>query len=203
MPASRLARAMRAVAPPCFPSSPGALAPSLLALSFFALVASACSCRRGRPAAHRTRRRSALRRCRAPRVGRRERAPTRRHCPATHHHAAHHRCGSRSPCCWLGVRGARRWRGVHRSDQRGESLRRRGIGTLLLQHIIAEARLCGERSVVLNTQRDVPWNGPWYERHRFAVVPRGSWSPALEAHIGRRRVRLRDSAASERSLLGQ
>lgn len=57
---------------------------------------------------------------------------------------------------------------------------REGIGTRLLLQIIERARAAGEPSIVLNTETDVPWNGPWYERHGFRPIPRASWSPALE-----------------------
>lgn len=56
-----------------------------------------------------------------------------------------------------------------------------GVGTALLRRVIDEARRAGEGSVVLNTQSDVAWNRPWYERHGFAVVPRAAWSEALLA----------------------
>lgn len=56
---------------------------------------------------------------------------------------------------------------------------RRGIGAALLAHVLEVARARGARSVVLNTQRDVPWNAPWYARFGFEVVPEHGWSPAL------------------------
>jgi len=55
----------------------------------------------------------------------------------------------------------------------------RGIGTALLDDVIARARADGEASVVLNTQSDVSWNRPWYERHGFGVVEPEDWTPAL------------------------
>ena len=56
---------------------------------------------------------------------------------------------------------------------------RRGIGTALLRAAIAEAAARGEPALVLNTQVDVAWNRPWYERHGFAVVPAGEWTVAM------------------------
>lgn len=56
---------------------------------------------------------------------------------------------------------------------------RKGIGTALLSHAIAQARARGAPSVVLNTERDRPWNAPWYARHGFVVVPEDQWSPGL------------------------
>ena len=57
---------------------------------------------------------------------------------------------------------------------------RRGIGTRLLLAVIERARAAGEPSIVLNTETDVPWNGPWYERHGFRQIPLESWTPGLE-----------------------
>ncbi len=58
---------------------------------------------------------------------------------------------------------------------------RKGIGTALLTHALDQARARGAPSVVLNTERDRPWNAPWYARHGFAVVPEAQWSPELRA----------------------
>ena len=56
-----------------------------------------------------------------------------------------------------------------------------GVGTALLRHVLAAARRGDEASMVLNTQADVAWNRPWYERHGFVVVPPSEWSEALHA----------------------
>lgn len=56
---------------------------------------------------------------------------------------------------------------------------RRRIGSILLRTVLAEADEVGEPSIVLNTQADVPWNRPWYEKWGFVVVPRDAWSDAL------------------------
>lgn len=53
---------------------------------------------------------------------------------------------------------------------------RSGVGTEILEHVITTARNDGEPSIVLNTQRDVPWNKPWYERHGFVVVDETDWN---------------------------
>lgn len=58
---------------------------------------------------------------------------------------------------------------------------RRGIGGALLAHAVEVARAQGATSVVLNTERDVPWNAPWYARLGFEIVPEPDWSPALRA----------------------
>ena len=53
---------------------------------------------------------------------------------------------------------------------------RAGVGTKLLNTIVDAVRSAGHRSIVLNTQADVPWNQPWYERHGFVVVPPEEWT---------------------------
>jgi predicted N-acetyltransferase YhbS len=55
----------------------------------------------------------------------------------------------------------------------------RGIGTKLLNTIIDSVHSAGHRSIVLNTQADVPWNQPWYERHGFVVVPPEEWTAGM------------------------
>ncbi|WNV84347.1 GNAT family N-acetyltransferase [Umezawaea sp. Da 62-37] len=47
---------------------------------------------------------------------------------------------------------------------------RRGIGRSLLDHVDGWARERGFPAVTLTTFRDVPWNGPYYERLGFAQV---------------------------------
>jgi predicted N-acetyltransferase YhbS len=52
----------------------------------------------------------------------------------------------------------------------------RGIGAALLKTVAASARGMGYRSVVLNTQNDVAWNRPWYERLGYVVVKPADWT---------------------------
>ena len=54
-----------------------------------------------------------------------------------------------------------------------------GAGTALLKAVIANARMRHEASMVLNTQRDVPWNAPWYAKHGFEVIDEAALSEAL------------------------
>ena len=56
---------------------------------------------------------------------------------------------------------------------------REGAGTALLRALIASARARDEKSIVLNTQSDVPWNAPWYAKHGFVLVPEADWSEPL------------------------
>ncbi len=56
---------------------------------------------------------------------------------------------------------------------------RRGIGGALLEAVCAEAAADGRGRVTLTTFRDLPWNGPWYERRGFMVLPAVEWGPGL------------------------
>ena len=47
---------------------------------------------------------------------------------------------------------------------------RRGTGTRLLEAAHAAVALQGGAEVTLTTYADVPWNGPWYARHGYAVL---------------------------------
>ena len=47
---------------------------------------------------------------------------------------------------------------------------RRGVGATLLTAVHAEVALRGGTEVTLMTYADVPWNGPWYARHGYAVL---------------------------------
>jgi GNAT superfamily N-acetyltransferase len=50
-----------------------------------------------------------------------------------------------------------------------------GYGGALLTEAIDRCRRVGRSAIVLNTQTDVPWNRPWYERFGFVVVPKSDW----------------------------
>jgi GNAT superfamily N-acetyltransferase len=58
---------------------------------------------------------------------------------------------------------------------------RRGLGTRLVKHVCRWAAAAGFQSVTLNTDRDVPWNAPFYARLGFEIVPHEALSPALRA----------------------
>ena len=55
----------------------------------------------------------------------------------------------------------------------------RGIGTRLLDAVLAAATRAGTAAVTLTTFRDVPWNAPWYARRGFRVVRPQEWGPEL------------------------
>ena len=56
---------------------------------------------------------------------------------------------------------------------------RRGLGRRLVDEACAFAAAEGARAVTLSTFREVPWNGPFYEKSGFHDVPRNQWTPAL------------------------
>jgi predicted N-acetyltransferase YhbS len=58
-----------------------------------------------------------------------------------------------------------------------------GIGSALMRKVIDDATQAGEPTIVLNTQADVAWNQPWYERFGFELVPPDSWTPTMQAIV--------------------
>jgi GNAT superfamily N-acetyltransferase len=63
---------------------------------------------------------------------------------------------------------------------------RAGLGRALVEAVAAWAGEAGYSAITLATYRDVPWNGPFYARCGFAVLPRWRWTPGL------RRIRRRE-----------
>ncbi|CAB3863541.1 GNAT family N-acetyltransferase [Achromobacter pulmonis] len=60
----------------------------------------------------------------------------------------------------------------------------RGLGRDLLRTVIAHARGAGiYRGVVLTTDRELPWNAPFYRRQGFAEVPAPQLAPGLRARL--------------------
>jgi GNAT superfamily N-acetyltransferase len=57
----------------------------------------------------------------------------------------------------------------------------RGLGSALLDAVCSWARETGSPAVTLRTFRDVPWNGPFYQRRGFRVVESSQLS---EQHVG-------------------
>lgn len=64
----------------------------------------------------------------------------------------------------------------------------RGIGRLLIDEVCRWAVAQGYDALTLTTFSDVPWNGPYYARLGFEVLPADRWGPELETI--RRRERL-------------
>lgn len=46
----------------------------------------------------------------------------------------------------------------------------KGLGTLLLRHVIDWARKAGYAALTLTTYNDVPWNAPFYARMGFRIL---------------------------------
>lgn len=57
----------------------------------------------------------------------------------------------------------------------------RGVGTALIEAVVGWARRRGGESLTLSTFRDVPFNGPFYERRGFVTVPDGELGERFEA----------------------
>ena len=66
---------------------------------------------------------------------------------------------------------------------------RKGLGTRLLDAVVASARAAGLPAVTLSTFRDVAWNGPWYHRYGFRAFGEDELTPGL------REVRRREAAS--------
>ncbi|MEQ1786450.1 MAG: GNAT family N-acetyltransferase, partial [Acidimicrobiales bacterium] len=61
----------------------------------------------------------------------------------------------------------------------------RGIGTALIEAVVAWARQRGDAEVTLTTFRDVPFNAPFYAARGFAVVEEDDWTDGLRALVAR------------------
>ena len=60
---------------------------------------------------------------------------------------------------------------------------RRGVGSALLDAVVAWARGAGHRAVTLTTFRDIPWNAPFYERAGFRALAPHELGPGLAAVV--------------------
>lgn len=69
---------------------------------------------------------------------------------------------------------------------------RRGLGALLLAAACEHAERAGEAELWLTTYAHLPWNGPYYERHGFSLVPESRCSPELQAVLAEQRAALPD-----------
>ncbi|MFO7179085.1 MAG: GNAT family N-acetyltransferase [Pseudomonadota bacterium] len=67
------------------------------------------------------------------------------------------------------------------------SAMRRGIGQRLLARSVEVARAIGGSALWLTTYDHLPFNGPYYERHGFVVVPESAWSEGIRRHIEEQR----------------
>jgi GNAT superfamily N-acetyltransferase len=58
-----------------------------------------------------------------------------------------------------------------------------GVGSALVEKIGQWASAAGFHEVVLTTYRDVPWNGPFYAKRGFEMLPSGQLDADLEARL--------------------
>ena len=58
---------------------------------------------------------------------------------------------------------------------------RRGVGAALLSAAERWAIDAGHRQMTLTTYQEVPWNGPWYSRLGWTIVPDEACGPELAA----------------------
>jgi GNAT superfamily N-acetyltransferase len=64
---------------------------------------------------------------------------------------------------------------------------RRGLGARLVRFVLDWARRGGHGAVTLTTFRDVPWNGPFYEKLGFCALDEAALPPGLAARRARER----------------
>jgi len=57
---------------------------------------------------------------------------------------------------------------------------KRGLGSVLLEHVCEWAFSNGFDSVTLSTFRDVHWNGPFYRNHDFYDLAEDEWSTNMK-----------------------
>lgn len=58
---------------------------------------------------------------------------------------------------------------------------RRGIGRALVEHVCAWARDAGYPAISLTTERDIPWNAPFYARLGFVLLAPDDLTDGLRA----------------------
>lgn len=60
---------------------------------------------------------------------------------------------------------------------------RQGIGSALLDAVVAWARARGDAEITLTTFREVPFNAPLYARRGFAEVAEADWTEGLRTVV--------------------
>jgi GNAT superfamily N-acetyltransferase len=58
-----------------------------------------------------------------------------------------------------------------------------GLGTALLRRVIDHARWRFDPVLTLTTDRDLPWNAPFYRRHGFVILKPDGLAPDLAAFL--------------------
>jgi GNAT superfamily N-acetyltransferase len=56
---------------------------------------------------------------------------------------------------------------------------RRGLGAAMIEAVCEWARANGQTAITLTTERDVPWNAPYYARLGFEILPEAQWGAGL------------------------
>lgn len=56
---------------------------------------------------------------------------------------------------------------------------RKGIGRSLIEHAAEWSKAQGASTLTLTTFTEVVWNGPYYERLGFRLLPEAVWTPGL------------------------
>ncbi|MEA1672346.1 GNAT family N-acetyltransferase [Nitrospirillum sp. BR 11163] len=64
----------------------------------------------------------------------------------------------------------------------------RGIGAALLAQALTGARTLGAEALTLTTFRAPPWNGPWFRRHGYTLMPAEHIRPTLRATLERQAI---------------
>ncbi len=60
-----------------------------------------------------------------------------------------------------------------------------GVGTLLIEAVVAWARARGDHEITLTTFRDVAFNAPLYARRGFTVVDEPLWTDGVRAVVAK------------------
>ena len=63
------------------------------------------------------------------------------------------------------------------------SHQRRGVGRTLIEAVLCEAKRQGFRTATLTTDRDLPWNAPYYARLGFRILTPGETPPELSVRL--------------------
>ena len=56
---------------------------------------------------------------------------------------------------------------------------RRGLGGAMIEAVCEWARANGHAVITLTTERDIPWNAPYYARLGFEILPEAQWGAGL------------------------
>ena len=63
------------------------------------------------------------------------------------------------------------------------SYQRRGVGRALIDAVLADAKQQGFQAATLTTDRELPWNAPYYARLGFRILTPDETPPELSARL--------------------